>query len=88
MWPSWAVRPIEPRGFGGSNSNKLVFYAQSTGAVISGDGFGGHKAILNHAHALVTVCPYYVNLTSKDIKLHIISSSSCRVMIWATAKGK
>ena len=50
--------------------------------------FCGHQAILNHAHALVTVCPYYVNLTSKDIKLHIISSSSCRVMIWATAKGK
>ena len=27
---------------------------------------------MNHAHALVTVCPSYVNPTSEDIKLYII----------------
>ena len=27
---------------------------------------------MNHAYALVTVCPKYVNLTSEDIKLYII----------------
>ena len=27
---------------------------------------------MNHAHALVTVCPKYVNPTSEDIMLHII----------------
>ena len=35
-------------------------------------GFYGRKATLNHVHALVTVCPEYVNPTSEDIKLHII----------------
>ena len=35
-------------------------------------GFCGRKATLNHAHALVTVCPEYVSPTSEDIKLHII----------------
>ena len=32
-------------------------------------GFCVRKATLNHAHALVTVCPSYVNPTSEDIKL-------------------
>ena len=36
--------------------------------------FCGRKATLNHAYALVTVCPYYVNPASEDIKLYIISS--------------
>ena len=35
-------------------------------------GFCGRKATLNHTHALVTVCPQYVNPTSEDIKLYII----------------
>ena len=35
-------------------------------------GFCGRKALLNHAHALVTVCPWCVNPTSEDTKLHII----------------
>jgi len=41
-------------------------------------GFCGRKARLNHAHALVTVCPKYVNPTSEDIKLHIIIIS-CQI---------
>ena len=39
-------------------------------------GFCGRKATLNHAHALVTVCPWYDILTSEDIKLHIIIINS------------
>ena len=35
-------------------------------------GFCGRKAILNHASALVTVCPWYVNPTSEDMKLYVI----------------
>ena len=39
--------------------------------------YGGRKATLNQAHALVTVYPNnYVNLTSEDIKLHIIIIAS------------
>ena len=35
-------------------------------------GFCGSKATLNHAYALVSVCPQYINPTSEDIKLYII----------------
>ena len=42
-WPSWAVRPNEP------------------------SGFGGRKAILNHASALVSACLKYVNWHLKTL---------------------
>ena len=50
-------------------------------------GFCGRKATLNHAHALVTDCPQYTklnvclfDLTSEDIKLHIIINLTGCVM--------
>ena len=48
-------------------------YRQSSGAVRESRWpFCGRKATLNHAYALVTICPKYINPTSEDIKLHII----------------
>ena len=41
-------------------------------------GFCGRKATMNHAYALVTVCPQYVNPTSEDIKLYIIFITNSR----------
>ena len=35
-------------------------------------GFCGRKGTLNHAHALVTVCPLMCQPTSEDMKLYII----------------
>ena len=53
----------------------VAVLGSSSSSVTEPYGFCGRKATLNHAHSLpVTVCPSYVNPTSQDIKLHVITT--------------